>query len=228
MKVTSCLTFCDPMDCSLPGSSIDGIFQARVLEWVDISFSRESFPPRDQTWVSRIVSKSFTFLAIREVLWAGEDQKAASQTTSVSICSSTPPWGRADSPDDQGQSPLLAWWSPLFCQLLSLFLYFLSCWVFVAAGVSPAVMSRLLSLGTTDSRVPRLQEPQHLGSVVAAPSLWSTGSMVVVVGLTAVRHVGSSRMGDQTRVPRTGRWVLNHWTKLWFFQWSCMDVRVGL
>ena len=35
----SCLTLCDPMDCSLPGSSAHGIFQARVLEWVDISFS---------------------------------------------------------------------------------------------------------------------------------------------------------------------------------------------
>ena len=35
----SCPTLCDPMDCSLPGSSIHGIFQARVLEWVAISFS---------------------------------------------------------------------------------------------------------------------------------------------------------------------------------------------
>ena len=36
----SCLTLCDPMDCSLPGSSFHGIFQARVLEWVAISFSK--------------------------------------------------------------------------------------------------------------------------------------------------------------------------------------------
>ena len=35
----SCLTLCDPMDCSLPGSSVHGIFQARVLEWVAIAFS---------------------------------------------------------------------------------------------------------------------------------------------------------------------------------------------
>ena len=39
----SCLTFCNSMDCSLPGSSIFGILQARVLEWVAIPFSRESF-----------------------------------------------------------------------------------------------------------------------------------------------------------------------------------------
>ena len=38
----SCPTLCDPTDCSLPGFSIHGIFQARVLEWVAISFSRES------------------------------------------------------------------------------------------------------------------------------------------------------------------------------------------
>ena len=36
----SCLTLCDPMDCSLSGSSVRGIFQARVLEWIAISFSR--------------------------------------------------------------------------------------------------------------------------------------------------------------------------------------------
>jgi len=39
----SCLTLSDPMDCSLPGSSVHGIFQARVLEWVAIAFS--NFPP---------------------------------------------------------------------------------------------------------------------------------------------------------------------------------------
>ena len=43
VKVTqSCLTLCDPVDCSLPGSSVHGIFQARILEWVVIPFSRGS------------------------------------------------------------------------------------------------------------------------------------------------------------------------------------------
>ena len=45
----SCPTLCDPMDCSLRGSSVHGIFQARVLEWVAISFSRRSSRSRDQT-----------------------------------------------------------------------------------------------------------------------------------------------------------------------------------
>ena len=43
---------CNPIDCSLPGSSVHGIFPARILEWVAISFSRESFWPRDQTHIS--------------------------------------------------------------------------------------------------------------------------------------------------------------------------------
>ena len=41
--------FCNPMDCILPGSSVHGILQARILEWVAISFSRGFFQPRDQT-----------------------------------------------------------------------------------------------------------------------------------------------------------------------------------
>ena len=47
----SCPTSCDPVDCSPPGSSIHGISQARILEWVAISFSRGSSQPMDQTHV---------------------------------------------------------------------------------------------------------------------------------------------------------------------------------
>ena len=50
----SCPTLCDPMDCSPPGSSVHGISQARILEWVAISSSRGSSWPRDQTYVSCI------------------------------------------------------------------------------------------------------------------------------------------------------------------------------
>ena len=62
-----CPTLCDPMDCSLPGSSVHGISQARVLEWVAISFSRGPSRPRDRTQVSRIVGRRFTLWATREV-----------------------------------------------------------------------------------------------------------------------------------------------------------------
>ena len=51
----SCLTLCDPMDCSLPGASVHGIFQAGIPKWVAISFSRRSSRPRDWTRVSHIV-----------------------------------------------------------------------------------------------------------------------------------------------------------------------------
>ena len=63
----SCPTLCNPMDCSLPGSSIHGIFQARALEWGAISFSRRSSQPRDWTRVSCIVGRRFTVWATREV-----------------------------------------------------------------------------------------------------------------------------------------------------------------
>ena len=56
----SCLTLCDPMDCSPPGSSVHGILQARILEWVAIPFSRESSQPRDRTQVSHIAGGFFT------------------------------------------------------------------------------------------------------------------------------------------------------------------------
>ena len=57
-----CLTFCDPMDCSPPGSSVRGILQARVLEWVAIPGSSHSFlpDPEIQTQVSCIVGRFFT------------------------------------------------------------------------------------------------------------------------------------------------------------------------
>ena len=62
----SCPTLCDPVDCSPPGSSVHGILQARILEWVAISFSRGSFWPRDQTQVSHIAGRCFNLWATRE------------------------------------------------------------------------------------------------------------------------------------------------------------------
>ena len=62
----SCLTLCDPMDCNLPGSSVHGILQARIQEWVAISISRGSSQPRDQTWVSFIVGRFVTIWTTRK------------------------------------------------------------------------------------------------------------------------------------------------------------------
>ena len=63
----SCLTLCNPMDCSLSCSSVHGIFQARVLERVAFAFSRRSSRPKDWTRVSHIVGRRFTIWATREV-----------------------------------------------------------------------------------------------------------------------------------------------------------------
>ena len=57
---------CDPMGCSLPGSSIHGILQAIILEWAAISFSRGSSHPKNQTQVSCIAGRCFTNRATRE------------------------------------------------------------------------------------------------------------------------------------------------------------------
>ena len=75
----SCPTLFDPVDCGLPGSSVHGILQARVLEWVAISFSRGSSRPRDRTQISHIAGRHYRLshqaslwqLAIRGPLWLG-------------------------------------------------------------------------------------------------------------------------------------------------------------
>ena len=59
-SLQSCLTLCDPMDCSPPGSSVDGILQARILEWVAMPSSRGSSWPRDLNHVSCFAGKFFT------------------------------------------------------------------------------------------------------------------------------------------------------------------------
>ena len=57
-----CPTLCDPVDCRLPGSSVYGIFQARILEWVAISSSKGSSCPRYQTRISCISCTAGRFL----------------------------------------------------------------------------------------------------------------------------------------------------------------------
>ena len=59
----SCPTSCDPIDCSLPGSSVHGILQVRILEWVAIPFPRGPSQPRDRTQDYHIASRLFTFLS---------------------------------------------------------------------------------------------------------------------------------------------------------------------
>ena len=74
MLVTqSCLTLtlCDNTDCSPQSSSVHGILQARILEWIVIPFSKGSSWPRDQTQVSCIAGRFFTIWATREAQFEG-------------------------------------------------------------------------------------------------------------------------------------------------------------
>ena len=66
-SLQSRLTLCYPMDCSLVGASVLGIFQTRILEWVAMPSSRGSSQPRNQTQVSCIAGGFFTICATREV-----------------------------------------------------------------------------------------------------------------------------------------------------------------
>ena len=65
----SCPALYDPMDCSLPDSSVHGISQARILKWVAIFFSRRSSWPRDWTWISCIGRQFLYCWATREASW---------------------------------------------------------------------------------------------------------------------------------------------------------------
>jgi len=62
----SCLTLCNPIDCSPPVSSVHWIFQARILEWVALSYSRRSSQLMGWTWVSCITGRFFIIWATRE------------------------------------------------------------------------------------------------------------------------------------------------------------------
>ena len=64
----SCPSLCDLMDCSLPDSSIHGILQTRILEWIAMTSSRRSSSPRDWTQVSCVSRRFFTLWAAREAL----------------------------------------------------------------------------------------------------------------------------------------------------------------
>ena len=70
--------YCDPKDCSLAGSSVHGILQARIMEWVAVSFSRRSSQPRNRTQVSCIADSLLTelrgqFLCKNQILEPPED-----------------------------------------------------------------------------------------------------------------------------------------------------------
>ena len=81
----SCPTLCDPMDCSPPGSSVHGIFQARVLEWGAIAFSEETPEGHLNSFTCRNQSQVCTHWPCREILsWA---QNFPSSLPEICLCS---------------------------------------------------------------------------------------------------------------------------------------------
>ena len=109
-----CLTLCDPMDCSPLGSSVHGILQARILEWVAMPSSRGSSRSRDRTWVSCIAGRFF-------MVWATREEFPLINSSAWLCCprailgvvsqAYTQPLGY-----DGGQSTLVAAW----CELISI------------------------------------------------------------------------------------------------------------
>ena len=86
----SCLNLCNPMDCSPPGSSVHGILQARILEWVAMPSSRGSSGPRDQTWISCTAGRFFTTEPPRKPAYC---RVSSVQLSRVQLC--VTPWTAA-------------------------------------------------------------------------------------------------------------------------------------
>ena len=107
----SCLTLCDPMDCSLPGSSIHEILQARILECIAISLSRGSSQPRDLTQVSHTAGRSFNLWATREA--ARSKCLLISWLQSPSAVVLKPPKIKSDTVSTVSPSIAMKWWDQM-------------------------------------------------------------------------------------------------------------------
>ena len=82
----SCLTLCDPMDCNLLASSVHGISQARILEWIAITSSRGSSQPGTPTWVSWSPAWAGRFsLYHRDNIWEKVEMRSCTKDTLVFI-----------------------------------------------------------------------------------------------------------------------------------------------
>ena len=86
MRVCSaCQTLCSPLDCSLPRSSVHGIFQARILEWAVTSSSRGSSQPKDRTW-SSCISCTGRWILYCWATWEALSFFKGCQITGLLIC----------------------------------------------------------------------------------------------------------------------------------------------
>ena len=117
--IKSCLTLWDPMDCSLSGYSVHGILQAGTLEWVAVSSSRGSSPPRDWTCVSCIGRQIIYHWATCE---APEicSLNLKFFVDNLSLCSLSP----SPNSSSLNMDTLFVFWLPLFLTKNQLFLFF--------------------------------------------------------------------------------------------------------
>ena len=121
-SLQSCSTPCDPMDCSPPGSSVHGILQARILEWVAVSSSMGSSQPRDQihvSYVSSLVGGFFTTSTTGKVEWPSKQwfSKYSPLGNSISITCRLGGNTRSQAPPQIHWVKKLWGWSPGTCIL---------------------------------------------------------------------------------------------------------------
>ena len=126
------------MDCSLPGSSVHGIFQAIVLEWAAISFSRGSSQPRDWTQVSRIVDRCFT-------VWTTSDWVTNDWIILDYWCFSL--------------------WASLVAQMIKNLPAIQETWVWSLGREDPLEKGMATHTSTLASKIPQTEEPGRLQSM---------------------------------------------------------------
>ena len=152
------LTLCFPMDCSLPGSSVQRTSQARILEWVAISFSRGSSWPRNWTQVSCIAGRFFTDWTTREARVLTPSIISLILMLSSVLKTRSPSW-----------IPVLyLGWAPKFLSPFKFSFVFLSwlcnwCFHVYRKGTQPYIYMYLFSLKTPlPSRLPHNIEPSSI------------------------------------------------------------------
>ena len=181
----SCLTLSNPVDCSPRGSAIHGIFQARVLEWVAISFSRGSSRPEDWTQISRIGGRRFTIWATKEVLFSSVQFSHSVVSDSLRPHESQHARPHCPSPTPRVHSdsrPLSQWCHPA---ISSSVVPFSSCPQSLPASES-FPMSQLFAWGGQSTGVSALASVLSKKSQGWSPSVWTGWIYLQSKGLSGV------------------------------------------
>ena len=206
---------CDPMNCGLPVSSVQGILQARILNWVVISSSSRFSQPRDRTHVSHIAGGRFTVWATREATWMNNIPLYWYTTCCLLIS-----WV------DRclGCFPLF-WLLWILLQWTFIYGFFFHLLFLAALGLgalcrlfsdcsewgilsSCGVWASRCSGFSCEARAVECMGFSSCGSRALAHRLSSGGAQT---GLVVPRHVWSSRIRDWTWVSCIGRQILYHW-----------------